>query len=115
MTIARQCQFDPRTLLGVPLGMFHCPLCGCMVVAGIEHGLCMLGLCPQLDGELLTPEQVAILSMASEGSSTTQISEALDKPVDTVRDLLMSSIEALGASSKLEAIIIAIRRGIITT
>lgn len=31
------CEFDPKPLIGVPLGMFHCPLCGDMVVAGMPH------------------------------------------------------------------------------
>lgn len=33
------CPFDPRTLAGTPMGMLHCPNCGCMVVAGITHTL----------------------------------------------------------------------------
>ena len=32
-----QCPYEPEHLIGVPLGMFHCPLCGEMVVAGIDH------------------------------------------------------------------------------
>lgn len=32
-----KCEFDPSSLVGVPLGMFHCPLCGEMVVAGMVH------------------------------------------------------------------------------
>lgn len=31
------CDFDPEPLKGVPLGMFHCPYCGEMVLAGAEH------------------------------------------------------------------------------
>lgn len=34
------CTYDPRPLLGAPMGMFHCPECGCMVLAGMEHGPC---------------------------------------------------------------------------
>lgn len=38
------CAEKPELLLHQPLGMYHCPDCGAMVVAGIEHGwLC--GLC----------------------------------------------------------------------
>lgn len=32
-----RCTFDPSPLLGVPLGMFHCPECGEMVIAGLPH------------------------------------------------------------------------------
>ena len=32
------CSYDPEPLIGVPLGMHHCPNCGTMVVAGIPHG-----------------------------------------------------------------------------
>lgn len=31
------CPEDPRVLLGLPLGMYHCPDCGCMQVAGTPH------------------------------------------------------------------------------
>lgn len=31
------CPYDPRPLRNVPLGMFHCPLCDEMVVAGLPH------------------------------------------------------------------------------
>ena len=33
-----RCAFDPFTVSGA-LGMFHCPLCGEMVFAGIPHPL----------------------------------------------------------------------------
>ncbi len=32
-----QCPFDPSIYNDVPLGMFHCPLCGEMVIAGMPH------------------------------------------------------------------------------
>lgn len=31
------CPEDPRRLAGAPIGMYHCPWCGCMVLAGLEH------------------------------------------------------------------------------
>ena len=31
------CTHDPRELAGQPIGMYHCPDCGEMVVAGMEH------------------------------------------------------------------------------
>lgn len=31
------CSYDPTQLKGQPIGMFHCPECGHMVVAGLEH------------------------------------------------------------------------------
>lgn len=30
------CKHDPRETKG-PIGMYHCPECGQMVIAGIEH------------------------------------------------------------------------------
>ncbi len=30
------CTFDPKTVHG-PIGMFHCPECGEMQMAGMEH------------------------------------------------------------------------------
>jgi len=32
-----RCPYDPKPLLGLPMGMLHCPLCGEMIVAGMEH------------------------------------------------------------------------------
>jgi hypothetical protein len=32
------CGYKPEELVGVPLGMHHCPECGTMVVAGCPHG-----------------------------------------------------------------------------
>lgn len=54
----RRCPHDPKTLLGEPLGQYHCPDCGCMVIAGIDHGPCFGTLCPLLDanGNDLDPE-----------------------------------------------------------
>jgi hypothetical protein len=30
--------WEPQTLVGVPLGMYHCLYCGEMVVAALPHG-----------------------------------------------------------------------------
>lgn len=35
--IPTTCTYDPKTAKGAPLGMYHCPLCGEMVLAGAEH------------------------------------------------------------------------------
>ena len=33
-----QCPHDPKEYgKGLPLGMYHCPICGVMVVAGVPH------------------------------------------------------------------------------
>lgn len=32
------CSERPELLLGAPLGQYHCPDCGAMVVAGVPHG-----------------------------------------------------------------------------
>jgi len=32
-----KCWHDPKTRAGEPIGMYHCPGCGEMVVAGVEH------------------------------------------------------------------------------
>jgi hypothetical protein len=33
----KKCLFDPKTYAGQPIGMFHCPECGDMVLAGMDH------------------------------------------------------------------------------
>lgn len=32
-----KCEHDPKTMAGQPVGMYHCPECGEMVVAGMDH------------------------------------------------------------------------------
>ena len=32
-----KCPYDPSQLVDVPIGMFHCPECGEMVLAGLPH------------------------------------------------------------------------------
>jgi hypothetical protein len=29
--------WEPQQLVGVPMGQYHCPYCGAMVVAGVAH------------------------------------------------------------------------------
>lgn len=40
-TLRDLCDFDP-TVYGreIPIGHFHCPQCGCMVMAGFRHPKC---------------------------------------------------------------------------
>ena len=37
--IGEECPWpwEPQQLRGVPLGQYHCPYCGAMVVAGVPH------------------------------------------------------------------------------
>lgn len=37
LVLADQCPFEPEHMIGVPIGMFHCEVCGEMVVAGFPH------------------------------------------------------------------------------
>jgi hypothetical protein len=52
--VITECPEDPVKLLGAPIGMYHCPICGCMQIAGFPHVhevYCALGL---WDGEFGT-------------------------------------------------------------
>lgn len=44
-TLRPLCDWDPTGLAGKPIGMLHCPHCGCMVLAGVEHPLCDPDMC----------------------------------------------------------------------
>ncbi len=33
----KKCPYDPKEMRGLPIGMFHCPECGEMVIAGMDH------------------------------------------------------------------------------
>jgi len=54
------CPEDPRRLRGAPIGMYHCPACGCMVVAGMAHWPhdegCLLALNEPLVFEFTCPD-----------------------------------------------------------
>lgn len=60
---------------------------------------------------VLTAEERAVLRLAATGLATPDIADALGWPLDHVRSALVSAIATLGARSKLEAVIIAYRRG----
>jgi hypothetical protein len=49
--VQARCMFDPTTLGGLPLGQLHCPECGCMVIAGMQHGPCFEPDCQFYDAE----------------------------------------------------------------
>lgn len=42
---APECPHDPQTHAGKPIGMYHCPECGCMVLAGLPHPVCDIDFC----------------------------------------------------------------------
>jgi len=35
--VSEKCNYDPMQMAGLPIGMFHCPECGEMVIAGMPH------------------------------------------------------------------------------
>lgn len=59
----------------------------------------------------LTEGERRALSLAARGLSVTEVAEAMNSSPMVVRVGLASAIDKLGAHSKLEAIIIAARRG----
>jgi PAS domain S-box-containing protein len=67
---------------------------------------------PQSHPELhLTPRQAEVLRLLERGRSTAQISEELHVSRETVRNHVRHLLQALGASSRLEAVAVA-RRGL---
>jgi hypothetical protein len=48
------CPEDPMALCGKPIGMYHCPDCGCMQVACCEH-VCDPDECLLVDCDCLPP------------------------------------------------------------
>lgn len=61
----------------------------------------------------LGPLERLALELAAEGLGTTEISERLGVPIDRVRAHMRAAIAKLGARSKLEALIIGFRDGLI--
>ncbi|HXZ98879.1 MAG TPA: response regulator transcription factor [Candidatus Binatia bacterium] len=64
--------------------------------------------------EPLTPRETAVLLFLADGLSNEEISRRLFISIHTLRNHIQSIISKLGAHSKLEAVSIAIREGLIT-
>lgn len=63
--------------------------------------------------DVLTQHQRAVLSLLATGLTSAGVGATLRIPVDEVRATARDTIRALGARSKLDAVIIALRRGLI--
>ncbi len=64
------------------------------------------------DGDL-TPRQKDVLDLLAEGASTEQISAGLHLTTETVRNYVRQLLKALGAHSRLEAVVVARKHGLI--
>lgn len=64
-------------------------------------------------GAPLTPRQQEILRLLSAGHSYEQIGLALDLSVNTIRSHLRTIYDRLGASTKVEAVMIGVELGLI--
>ena len=61
------------------------------------------------DAPILTPRQQAVLALLATGLTSRQVAAVLRAPVDEVRADIRGAILALGARSRLEAVVIAVR------
>ena len=61
----------------------------------------------------LTAHERAVLTASARGLSVLEVSELLGLSSDTVRGLIASAIQKLGARSKLEVVMLALRHGLI--
>ena len=62
---------------------------------------------------VLSAQQQAVLALSATGLISAEVADALQLPVQEVRTDLAHAIRILGASSKLEAVIIALWLGLI--
>jgi DNA-binding NarL/FixJ family response regulator len=61
----------------------------------------------------ITVEERAVLSASATGLGVEEAAELLGRPPVYVRRLLVSAITKLGARSKLEAVVMAVRDGLV--
>jgi DNA-binding CsgD family transcriptional regulator len=66
-----------------------------------------------VSGERLTARERAVLEAMAAGLSSAEVAERLSISLEDARDGLKRAMAGLGARSKLEAIVIAIREGVI--
>jgi DNA-binding NarL/FixJ family response regulator len=79
-----------------------------------EPGLHEVDMSLSIDsGRLLTGEERAALGLAATGLVTHEIAEAMEASPDQVRVWLASAVRKLGARSKLEAVLLADRQGLL--
>jgi DNA-binding CsgD family transcriptional regulator len=64
-------------------------------------------------GSWISADERAVLAASGSGLSATEVAERLGYPPERVRHHLASAMTKLGARSKLEAVIIALRNGMI--
>jgi PAS domain S-box-containing protein len=84
-------------------------LIGIFGIAHVEPDAALDGRLP----EPLTARQLEVLRALSAGSSTRQIAESLGISTETVRNYVRAVLRALGAHSRLEAVVEARRLGIV--
>ena len=64
--------------------------------------------------EQLSPRQLDVLRLLVAGRSTSQIASELHLAPETVRNHVRRLLKALGAHSRLEAVLIALRNGLVS-
>ena len=75
--------------------------------------MCVTGSCHDAVRPTLEPQERRVLELVAEGLSTREIAEQLGVPVEAVRASLGAIFADLGVGSKLEALIVAFRHGLI--
>ena len=63
------------------------------------------------DGGALTTQERDVLATSATGRVTNEVAETLGLRRERVQELVRSAMKKLGARSKLEAVVIAFRRG----
>jgi two-component system nitrate/nitrite response regulator NarL len=62
---------------------------------------------------ILTAQERAVLAASAKGLGVIEVAQSLDLSPEAVRAAIASAAEKLGARSKLEAVVIALRTGLI--
>jgi DNA-binding NarL/FixJ family response regulator len=68
---------------------------------------------PRRPEQVLSPRELEVLRRLGEGQSTAKIADELFLSINTVRNHVQRVMDKLGAHSRLEAVSLAVRRGII--
>ncbi len=94
------CPEDPEKLCGQPIGMYHCPFCGCMQVACLSH------FCYEPDDCWLNPSGMNYVSERAKEITDWRASQELDRLNKKLEEDFANDAARVETSNTLESTVV---------